>query len=346
MSDLTNRNSEGHALSSAPDEIRDNLCDNLRDKQGNRILFNEVLSLFLDYLRYEKNSSVHTQTAYETDLRQFGDFIQAECLDWYDVDHKVVYAFLSKMQSEKHVIRSSQARKAASIKALYAYADRMEYLEKNPLRKLRAAGYRRPLPRPVGPIDMEKILEDDSGQKEWIQTRDKALLEVMYSSGMRISEVLSLNCSDVIDSFGNILPSIVITGKGSKERVVFIGSQARQDLKSYLESRKELFLLKKTGPGKMDDALFINFQGNRLTRRGAAYIFKKRKSGILGDEGITPHAMRHSFATDMLNSGADIRLVQEMLGHSNISTTQVYTHVAKEKLRNTFRQCHPHAKKG
>jgi len=300
----------------------------------------KVLGCFLNYLKYEKSVSANTLLAYESDLNQFLNFLATEQMEWENVDPSFVYAFLSAIrQDDGGVQRSTQARKAASVKALYAYAEKSEFIEKNPLKKMKAPRYKRSLPRPLRPLELEHMLEDDSGQTEFIQLRDKALMEVMYSSGMRISEVLRLNRDDIFDMNQQAKESIAITGKGNKQRVVFIGSLARSAIKVYQEyiSHNRLYT---------DDfaPLFINFKGGRLTRHGAIYIMKKRRSLLVGDESVSPHSLRHSFATDLLNSGADIRIVQEMLGHASISTTQNYTKVAREKLQNTFRQCHPHAK--
>jgi site-specific recombinase XerD len=164
----------------------------------------------------------------------------------------------------------------------------------------------------------------------------------MYSSGMRVSEVLNLRMSDVFTFDGDFCETIKVLGKGRKERIVFLGEKSLSALEQYLSVRNEVLANKNIS---IEDQVFLNYAGGALTRKGAGYILKRRKM-FLGEEGnISPHALRHSFATDLLNSGADIRLVQEMLGHSSVSTTQNYTKVAKEKLRNTFWQCHPHAKK-
>ncbi|MDH4198767.1 MAG: tyrosine recombinase XerC [Spirochaetia bacterium] len=304
----------------------------------------ETEKSFLEYLRYEKNSSPNTLLAYKTDIAQFFEFIDVEQILWQAIDVKTIYAFLGHILNHngKEIIRSSQARKAAAIKSFYRYSEKMGYLEINPIGKMRVPAGRRPLPKPLRPGEMETMLENNSGQNFWIQARDKALMELMYSSGMRISEILNLNIAHIFSSTGDISGSIVISGKGGKQRVVFIGNLAKTSLNNYLSLRSDL----KKNEWVMSEApLFTNYHGARITRKGAAYVLKKRRLNLIGDEKITPHALRHSFATDLLNSGADIRVVQEMMGHSSISTTQNYTKVAREKLQNTFRSCHPHAKK-
>jgi integrase/recombinase XerC len=328
-----------------------------RVKSMTDISLDKLCNDFFAYLKFDKNYSANTIAAYQNDIIQFADFLKKEQLDWNFVDIKNVYAFLGSLVSHNggnlqnnSLARSSLARKSASIKALYQYAEKMEHIPKSPVQKMTSPRYKRPLPKPLRPLEMEKLLEDNSGQNKWIQTRDKALMELMYSSGMRISEILGLNVEDISGFSGNILDSIIVKGKGNKQRLVFIGSQAKTALIEYLslrfetgfETHSEIF------PKKMDktpEPLFINFHGRRITRQGAVFILKQRRYHLLGDKKISPHSLRHSFATDLLNSGAGIRIVQEMLGHSSISTTQNYTRVAREKLHNTYRQCHPHAKK-
>jgi len=303
------------------------------------------LDSFYNYLEFEKHYSVHTLDAYRNDLIQWVEYIEREKIEWTTVEQQSVYSFLSELRSEKGISKSSQARKTASLKSFYSYCERNDIIEKNTLKKLRSPKYHRSLPKPLRPIEMEMYLEDGTDQQPWIQIRDRAILEVLYSSGMRISEMLPLNTEEVVEINGRITESVVIKGKGGKERVVFFGARAKEALEFYLEVRPDV--LKNVAEENMDKTpLFINYRGKRLSRRGATYILKKRKSLILSNDEVSPHTLRHSFATDMLNSGADIRIVQEMLGHSSVSTTQNYTHVAKERIQNTFWNCHPHAKKG
>ncbi|MES0488405.1 MAG: tyrosine recombinase [Leptospirales bacterium] len=307
------------------------------------------LNSFFSYLEFEKHYSVNTLDAYRNDLTQWVTYIEREKIDWVTVEQQSVYAFLSELRSEKGISKSSQARKTASLKSFYSYCERNDIIEKNTLKKLRSPKYNRSLPKPLRPVEMERYLEDGTDQLPWIQIRDRAILETLYSSGMRISEMLPLNAEEVIEMNGSIKENLVIEGKGGKQRVVFVGVKAKEALELYLEARTIVLknVLKGVDRENMDKtALFINYRGGRLSRRGAAYILKKRKSLLLANEDVSPHTLRHTFATDMLNSGADIRVVQEMLGHSSVSTTQNYTHVAKERIQNTFRNCHPHAKKG
>lgn len=311
------------------------------------IAIETAIERFLEYLRVQKGYSAHTVEAYAGDLAQWSDFLEGAQLEWRAINHKNLIRFLSEMSQEREISRSSQARKSAALKSFYRYAEIAGWVDSNPLQKFHSPKYKKPLPRPLRPIEMEKMLEDDSGQNRWIQIRDKALMETIYSSGMRISEALSLRLPDIADFEGSIYEAITITGKGAKERVVFIGAKAREALESYLSVRGEA--LKRSRSIQMGDekgqALFLNYRGGPLTRRGASHLLKMRKHSLSAEENVSPHSFRHSFATDLLNSGADIRMVQEMLGHSSVSTTQNYTHVAREKIQWTFRNCHPHAKK-
>lgn len=295
----------------------------------------DALDAFLRHLRVERALSEHTLEAYGNDISQWAGYLEKEGLLWQEADQKSVYSHISVLYHEKDVARSSQARKIASIKAFYSYAEKIGWIAKNPIKKLRAPRYKRPLPRPLRPLELEEMLEDDSGQAPWIQARDRAMLETMYSSGMRISELLTLDLSDVCDFSGAIYENIKIFGKGNKERVVFLGEKAREALLHWLKLRNERASC---------EALFVNHRGGRLSRRGAAYIMEQRKNHLGSEAPVSPHALRHSFATDLLNAGADIRSVQEMLGHTSVSTTQNYTHVAKERIRQTFWDCHPHAR--
>ncbi len=310
------------------------------------VLKEEAMERFLEYLRVQKGYSTHTLEAYGKDLAQWADFLEAEGADWHQADPKLLIRFLSEMTGRLALTRSSQARKSATLKSFYRYAEKAGWLQRDPLNKFHSPKYKKPLPRPLRPLEMERMLEDDSGQKLWVQTRDKALMETIYSSGMRISEALSLQVEDVIDFQGGIYEAITVMGKGKKARTVFLGDKARSSLKEYILIRKAA--LERSKQTEKTGALFINYRGTALSRRGVTHLLKMRKASLNeGDvkENVTAHSFRHSFATDLLNSGADIRVVQEMLGHASVSTTQNYTHVAREKIQWTFRNCHPHAKK-
>jgi integrase/recombinase XerC len=299
------------------------------------------LAEFLTFLETERNAALNTREAYARDLGQWLDFLEREGIAEKDLTGDDVYAFLGTLKThEKALERRSQARKLSAIKSFYLFLFRRGYTDKNPTRLLKAARYKRLLPRPLRPVELEKLLDDSIGDAEtFTNIRDKALWETIYSSGMRISEALSLRMT--FFSVEHIPDEITVTGKGSKDRVVYLGAAARQALLEYLPHRADvLYRLK-----KFSDSLFINSKGTGLTRRGAYYLIKKRVAALELDHRITPHSLRHSFATDLLNEGADIRHVQEMLGHASVSTTQNYTQVAKERLFDVYRKAHPHGKR-
>lgn len=300
------------------------------------------LGEYHDYLVIEKNFSQHTIEAYLRDIGQFLNYLEENGIE--EVDQKVVYAWLHESfplrrgQKEKKILRTSQARKIASLRSFYQFLYRRGFLEKNPLRYVRSPKSGKNLPRPVLPLDMVRLLENETQQNKYLQIRDIALLELCYSTGMRISEALSIKKSDIIFE-EKIVSELKVLGKGKKERIVFIGKKAQEALLRYLSIRP--FLV-----GEKDcEALFVNAKGGPLTRVGAAFILRQRKQYLAIQKDYTPHSFRHAFATDLLDAGADIRHVQEMLGHKSISTTQRYLAVAKERLMNIYRTCHPHGKK-
>jgi integrase/recombinase XerC len=261
----------------------------------------------------------------------------------------------------------SQARKLSSLRGFFEDLGRRGALAENPARELHAPRFFRPLPVVLYPGDLARILPDedpastgatrsaelasrrangvDAGQlptngpeaatgqaPEHYVARDRALCEMLYSSGMRISELLALTVQDV-----ERLPSqLKILGKGRRERVVFLGPEARAALEKYLGMRGAF--------EPRDERLFLNHHGGALGDRGARFIMKKMQQSLGIRRKLSPHKMRHSFATDLLNAGADIRAVQELLGHSSLSTTQIYTRVSRERLRDIYRECHPHGR--
>ena len=257
------------------------------------------------------------------------------------------------LSQEKNIGKVSQARATSVLKSFYRFCEMQKIIEENPFKGLRAPRYKKGLPKPIKAVELEILLEGTSDERSktssYIETRDIALWEAMYSSGLRISEILSLEPEHIIESgIGSenfqIKDSIRVLGKGNKNRVVFIGSKAKAALKKYLILRYRLQRCQKQSQGRVN-ALFLNTKGGALTRRGANYILKKRLQRLELPRNYSSHSLRHSFATDLLNSGADLRHIQEMLGHSSISTTQNYTHVAIEKLQDIFWKAHPHAKK-
>jgi integrase/recombinase XerC len=303
---------------------------------------------FLEYLEFERNAAQNTRLAYARDLEQWIEFLEAEQIETGLVSGDDIYAFLGGLRKSTNLAnhadfvtleRRTQARKLSSIKAFYRFLEQKKIIQKNPARKLRAARYKRSLPRPLRPLELERLLDADTDEQRFGARRDKALWEAIYSAGMRISEALSLQLHHLRD--GDVPDELTITGKGSKDRVVYLGAAAREALREYMPFRSDVLYRNR----RQSASIFLNFKGTPLTRRGAHYLIKKRVAELGLDHRITPHSLRHSFATDLLNAGADIRHVQEMLGHASVSTTQNYTQVAKERLFDVYRKSHPHGRR-
>ncbi len=288
---------------------------------------------FLFFLESEKNSSKHTLNGYRRDMYQFLFFLQAslELKSWLEVDHRAIRGYLAKLK-EQGYSKSTISRKLSSIRSFFKYYSRENDLDANPGRIIATPKMSKRLPVFFSLEEMEWILSspDDSP----LGLRDKAIMEVFYSTGIRIGELWPLNLDD-IDLDGK---NLRVMGKGKKEREVFLGSYAVKAVLNYIEyGRKELL------KDPLEKALFLNKYGNRLSirsirRRVNDYI---KKAAL--DNRVSPHNLRHTFATHLLNGGADLRAVQELLGHVNISTTQIYTHVTKDHLKKIYKNFHPRA---
>lgn len=299
-----------------------------------------AIDSFLETIGNIKNYSENTIIAYSTDLNQWAEFLEKKKSNWLDVSPEIFYEFIEMLDQKDHLAKSTWSRKSSSIKALYRYAVKNKWVEKNPLKLSASFRYSRPLPHPLNPNDMSVLLEDNSGQDEFIQKRDIALFDTLYSTGMRISELIPLNCSDFIEGEfheGRIVPQLTVTGKGKKDRVVFIGKEAARSLMEYFKMRA---LHKRD---LHNEPAFTNKKGKRISRQGVHYVLQKRKEVLEIQKKMSAHSFRHSFATDLMNEGADLRRIQEMLGHSRLSTTQRYTRVAKGRIRDVYRSAHPHA---
>ncbi len=309
--------------------------------------FKEVLQTYLDYLRNEKSYSINTIDSYKTDLKKFENFILTNNYLWNTISKQKIYSFLVFC----NVGKSSMARIFSSLKMFYQFCYKRQILDTFLFKNLKAPKFSRKLPKPIQPIDMSILLENsilqdnNQNQKEhqkqsFIETRDKAFFELLYSTGMRVSEAMQLNVTDVTEStFSDdeltLKEEFSIVGKGGKARIVFLGKYARLSLKTYIQQENI----------PLEGALFLNFRKTRLTRRGANFILKKRLHNLQIKGHYSVHSFRHTFATDLLNEGGEIRYIQELLGHASISTTQSYTHVAIEKSRETYFKSHPHARR-
>lgn len=297
---------------------------------------------FLQTLETIKNISEHTRSAYERDLRQFFKFLKkSEIASLKTVNHLILRRFLAQLQEQEY-LKSSIGRKCAAIRSFFKFLVREGMLATNPASALLTPKKDKKLPHFLTEDEVEKFLALPD-TKEPSGLRDKAIFETLYSCGTRVSEVAGLNLADV-DLLGEI---IKVRGKGKKERICPIGMPAIRAINAYLEIRPTFFKQGKaaqkgfkTNPAK--EAVFVNSKGGRLTTRSIERILKTYVIQITSKK-VTPHTLRHSFATHLLQRGADLRAVQELLGHKNLSTTQIYTHVTTELLKKVYTAAHPRA---
>ena len=282
---------------------------------------------FLEYLGVERGASPHTLRSYATDLAEFTGFLAAERIDGLAAaDARAVRAFLAELH-RRRLSKATIARKLAAIRSCFRFLARRGMLEVNPARQVRSPRLGRRLPS-VLPKDEATQLLDAAPEPTVAGARDRALLELLYASGLRVAEGCGLDVDDV----DLARRTVRVLGKGDKERVVPVGDTALEALDAYLELR-----------GRERGPLFLNARGGRLTPRSAHRIVgrRARRAGI--GQRVTPHTLRHSFATHMLGEGADLRLIQELLGHRRLSTTQRYTHVSPEHLMRVYDAAHPRA---
>jgi len=302
-------------------------------------MFDEPVNQFIDYIRYEKNYSPHTVKHYARDLAEFADFLDAgreagPALE--QIDHITIRDFLGFLQRRGNS-KSTTARKLATLRSFFRYLHRKGVISKNPARLVKTPKQPQRNPRFLEVSEIEQILKlPDTGRPKG--ARDRAMLELLYASGIRVSELTQLNIEDC--SLSERL--IKIRGKGRKERLVPFGRRAQDALQDYQYFRKQI--LAKARNLREPEALFLNLRGARITPRSVQRILAEyiRAGALLLD--VHPHLFRHSFATHLLNRGADIRAIQELLGHKNLSTTQRYTHLQIDELIAVYRKAHPRAK--
>ena len=288
----------------------------------------KYIAQFIDFLKAEQGVSPHTLRAYTKDLNEFSAILNEEP---EDIDYLDIRGYIAWLH-HRDLKKSSISRKLATIRSYFKYLHREGYVKKNPAKLVSSPKVPKTLPRFLD-IDETFSLMDTPKGETFKPTRDKAMLELLYSSGLRVSELTSL---DVVDL--DIKEALVrVKGKGRKERIVPIGSKAMEAIQNYLPER---ISLKKKSP-----ALFLNNRGGRLTERSVSRILVdySRMINLKGD--ISPHTLRHTFATHLLHEGADLRAIQELLGHSSLSTTQKYTHVDIRHLTEVYDKAHPMARK-
>ncbi len=301
---------------------------------------NPLVDEFLAYLENERNFSGHTVRSYAADLAQFAAFLAGA--DNGDTDPAVLSdrirqatpvdlrRYLAEMRRADYQ-RATIARKLATLRSFYKFLARQGHVEANPVKTIRTPRQEKRLPKFLEPEEVERLLAAPQGD-DLLTLRDKAILEVLYSTGMRVSELVGLDLKDV-DPIGEV---VRVRGKGKRERLAPLGSYALEALDRYLAAR--------AGAEVHDEkALFVNRHGRRLSARSVRRKLAKYLKVAGLDPAVSPHTLRHSFATHMLERGADLRAVQELLGHRSLSTTQVYTHVTAGRLKEVYEAAHPRA---
>ena len=300
----------------------------------------EEINSFLNYLTVEKGFSVNTLDAYRNDLQQLASFAGEEAAkqglisSWENFSRQVMLSYMLNLK-ERNYAATTIARKVAATRSFFGFLKSEGTIKTDPTENMSSPSVGKSLPRPITISQVRQLLEQPAKLNTVEAKRDKAMLELLYASGMRISELVNLNLGDV-----NIDEGFVkCFGKGHKERIVPIYEQAARSVQEYIAETRPKLAHKKDGV-----ALFLNPRGDRLTRQGFWQKLKEyaRLAGL--NSQVSPHTLRHSFATHMLSGGADLRAVQELLGHANISTTQVYTHLTSEHVRRTYERSHPRAK--
>ena len=323
-----------------------------------------IVHEFLDYLNFEKHFSAHTAKCYSADLEQFCGFLVPQSqdnigdgqTDWsghsgedaatgvatqtetkleqllLTADVEKIRAYLVKL-NEKQYSKSTIARKLATLRSFYKFLCKRSYVSSNPVTSVRTPKQEKRLPKFLEYEDIQRLLSTPP-RNNWLGARDIAIMETLYGTGLRVSELAALNMED-IDFLSEV---IHVRGKGKKERISPIGSAALQAIQHYMEFRNK----RAQNNGNFDPkVLFVNKHGKRLSTRSVRRKMDKYLAMAGLDPAISPHTLRHSFATHMLNNGADLRSVQELLGHQSLSTTQIYTHLTTKKLKETYDQAHP-----
>ena len=289
----------------------------------------DLINKFTEYLIIDKKYSDNTIKAYNNDLKKFKNFFKNK--DINKINENNIREYLKYLNKENNDTRTI-SHNISTLRSFYKFLLIEKILKNNPMEYIELPKTKKTLPKTLSIEEIDKLL--DINLTDSFSYRNKAMLELMYSSGLRVSELINVSIHDIDTS--NCI--IRIMGKGSKERIVPLGDYAIRYIELYLKEHREKLIKR-----ELNDYLFLNNHGKKMTRQGFFKILK----GIAREKNIktefSPHTLRHSFATHLLNGGADLRSIQEMLGHSDISTTQIYTHVSKEKLKENYNNFHPHA---
>lgn len=298
-------------------------------------MIDNQLKDFIHFLLVEKGLAQNTIISYERDLKSYLRYLKdvENITNLNDIKRVQIIHFLGYLKDENKSSKTL-ARHTASIRAFHQFLIREKIMEHDPTVHIESPQLERSLPKVLSMQEVETLLESPKLNNHF-GYRDKAMLELLYATGMRVSELIGLNVGDVHLTMGFVR----CIGKGNKERIIPIGNTASTIIQTYIEKARYKF-----SSGKQrEEALFLNHHGKRLTRQGFWKILKKLVAEAGIEKELTPHTLRHSFATHLLENGADLRAVQEMLGHADISTTQIYTHVTKTRLKEVYTKFHPRA---
>ena len=293
---------------------------------------NKDIQNYLEYLKIELNYSDHTINSYEIELTKYNNFLEEKKINYLKITKDEVREYLKHLDKMEYKNRSI-AKNISSIRSFYRYLISIEKLEKNIFASIKNPKLDKKLPNYVSELDMEKILNfpNEKDYKKTIYTnRDLLIIEMLYDTGCRVEELSNIKLKDINKNE----KSIKVLGKGSKERIVFFGEYTTDTLEEYLKDRENIL------DGKKSEYLFVSKKSGSLTTRRISQIIDSIMNEVAIKNNVTPHTLRHTFATHLLNHGADLRSVQELLGHSSLSTTQIYTHVSNERLRQVYLDAH------
>lgn len=295
---------------------------------------NELIARFVEYLSVERGLSLNTLESYQRDLTGYSHYLQNDRnkIHVTETNRSHIIGYLSLLQ-EKGMSTATVSRNMASIRAFHQFLVRDRYTENDPTINLESPKIEKRLPKVLTITEVEALLSAPQLNTP-LGKRDKAMLELLYATGIRVSELVSLKETDVNLSMGFLR----CLGKGSKERIIPLGNTALKYIKDFIDKGRASLT-----KNPREEALFLNHHGRSLSRQGFWKIIKKYAEAAHINKEITPHTLRHSFATHLLENGADLRSVQEMLGHADISTTQIYTHVTKTRLKEVYAKTHPRA---
>jgi integrase/recombinase XerD len=301
----------------------------------------QYFEFFLNYQRIERGLSNNTLAAYGRDLQRFNAFLIKRDIKVQNFDESNAREFVSYIDSQKLALSTSN-RIVSTLRSFYAFLERDHNLV-NPMKDILSRKIPLRLPMALTISQMTSLIDASHRTDEIVSLRDKAILEILYSSGARVSEVVGMNLADIyeMDSEGAQIRTLKLRGKGGKERIVPMGSFSVKALDDYLVQVRPMLLSK--GVKSKSDALFLNQRGTRISRQSTwqLVVNSAKRAGL--SEGISPHVFRHSFATHLLDGGADIRVVQELLGHASVTTTQIYTLITIDKIRESYVTAHPRA---